>query len=119
MEGKDELKETDIQNGTCHCFDDLMKARDIDSGNILLHEKIYKDILIDDISHKTFMGSKPSDIRFDKIDVFIKIYDGITYLLTLGHSCFDEICDNIKYLISEKSGITDTMNYNLARIRII
>ena len=115
MEGKDELKEIDIPNGTCHCFDDLMKARDIDSGNILLHEKIYKDILIDDISHKTFMGSKPLHIQFDKIDVFIKIYDGITYLLKLRHSCFDEI----KYLISEKSGITDTMNYNLARIRTI
>ena len=32
--------------------------------------------------------------------------------------CYDEICDRIRYLISEKSGITDSMNHNFARIRI-
>ena len=31
---------------------------------------------------------------------------------------YDEICDRIRYLISEKSGITDSMNHNFARIRI-
>ena len=30
----------------------------------------------------------------------------------------DEICDRIKYLISEKSGITDSINHNFARISI-
>ena len=75
-----------------------MKARDIDSENILLDKKIYKTILIYDISHKTFMGSKPLCIWLDKIDGFIKIYDGITYFVILGHGWFDEICDSIKYL---------------------
>ena len=64
--------------------------------------KICKNILICDISHKTF----------------IKTYDGIRYLVILGHSWFDKICDNIKYFISEKSGITDTINHNVARIII-
>ena len=64
------------------------------------------------------MGSIPVRIRFDKIDGFIKIYDGIRYLVILGHSCFEEIFDRIKYLISEKSGITDSINHNFARIRI-
>ena len=36
----------------------------------------------------------------------------------MGHSWFDEICDSIKDLISEESGITDSINYNLERIRI-
>ena len=37
MESEDELKEIDIKN---HRFDDLMKANDIYSKNILLDEKI-------------------------------------------------------------------------------
>ena len=53
------------------------------------------------------MGSKPLRIWFAKIDELIKIYDGIRYLVLLGHSWYDEICDSIKYLLSEKSGITN------------
>ena len=41
MESIDELKEIDIKNCTCYYFDDLMKARDINSGNIVLDGKIY------------------------------------------------------------------------------
>ena len=68
MESKDKLKEIDIKNRMCYYFDVIMKARDIDSGNIFLNEKIYKNILICDVSHKTFMGSKPLCNWFDKID---------------------------------------------------
>ena len=95
-----------------------MTVRDIDSGNILLDEKLYKNILIDDISYKTSMGSKSMRIWFDKINGFIKIYDGIRYLILLGRSWYDEICDRIKYLISEKSGITNSINHNFAGVRI-
>ena len=31
---------------------------------------------------------------------------------------FDKICDKIKYLISEKSGIADSINHDFAEIRI-
>ena len=31
---------------------------------------------------------------------------------------FDKICDKIKYLISKKSGITDSINHNFGKIRI-
>ena len=68
----------------------------------MLDEKIYKNILIYDISYKTFMGSKPLRIWFDKIDGFIKNHDRIRYSLILAHCWFDEISDSIKYLISEK-----------------
>ena len=47
------------------------------------------------------MGSIPLHIRFDKIDGFIKNYDGIRYLVLSG-SYYDEIFDRIKYLISKK-----------------
>ena len=53
-------------------------------------------------------------IRSKKIDGFIKIYNKIRYSALSNYS----YCDKIKYLISEKSGITDGINHKLARIRI-
>ena len=56
-------------------------------------------------------------IRFNKIEGFIKIHDGIRYLALFDCSWCDEICDRVKYLISEKGGITDGINHNFGRIR--
>ena len=64
------------------------------------------------------MGEKPLRIWFDKIDAFVKIYDGIGYLVLFNQGWYDEIFDRIRYLISEKSGITDKINHNFTRIRI-
>ena len=51
------------------------------------------------------------------------IFDGknyeIRHLLLIGHVWHHEICDRIGYLKSEKSGITDSINHNFARIRIV
>ena len=55
---------------------------------------------------------------YDEIDGFIKIQDRIRYLILFGYGWFEEICDKIKYLISERSGITNSINHNFARIRI-
>ena len=60
MESKDELKEIDIKSRTCYCFDDKMRAWDIEIytnfSGILLDKKLYKEIneniLIYDISYK-------------------------------------------------------------------
>ena len=126
MESKDELKEIDIKNRTCYFFDDIMRAWDrhivSDFSVILLDEKLYKEkcesILIYDISYKTSTRAKSLRIRFDEIDGFIKIHNGIRYLVLLHCGWFDKICDRIKYLISEKSGIKDSINHNFARINI-
>ena len=56
-----------MKNRTCYYFDDIMAVTDI----------YFSDILIYEISYKTFTGSIPLRIRSDKIDGFIKIYDGI------------------------------------------
>ena len=40
------------------------------------------------------------------------------YLVILGPSWFDEICNSFKYLINEKKGIADSISYNLAIIRL-
>ena len=45
-EKKMETKINDIKNRTYYHFDDIMKAREIDSSYILLDRKSYKIILI-------------------------------------------------------------------------
>ena len=64
------------------------------------------------------MDSMPLRIRFNKIHRFIKIYDGSRYLALIDYGWCDKICDRIKHLITEKSGITDSINHNFGRIRI-
>ena len=124
MESKDELKEIDIKNCTCYYFDDIIRFcdRDIDFSDILLDEKLYKEKnekkLIYDISFKASMGAKPLGISFKKIDGFIKIHDKISYLVLFHYTYCDKICEKIKYLISEKSNITDSINHSSARIKI-
>ena len=123
MESKNELREIDIENRACYYFDDIMRVKDREIGfsDILSDNTIYKEkyenILIYDISNKTLAGAKPLRVRFNKIDGFIKIYDEIRYLVLFDCSCCDEICDRIKYLISEKSGITDSIIHSFSRIR--
>ena len=34
------------------------------------------------------------------------------------HNWYDEICDSIRYLTSEKRGITDSVTHSFARMRI-
>ena len=63
------------------------------------------------------MGSIRFHINFDEIDGFIKIFHGIRYLVLFSYS-YDEICNRIKYLISEKRGIADSINYKFVKIRI-
>ena len=51
------------------------------------------------------IGSKHLPIRFDEIDGFVRISDGTRYML-LGSKRYDAIYNRIKYMISQKSGIT-------------
>ena len=118
MESKDELKEIDIKNHACYYFDDMIINFDI-NFDILLDQKLYENISIYDISCKTSTGPKPLRIRFDKRDGFIRVHGGeLRYLVLIDHGLFDKICDKVKYLINEKSGITDNINHNFGKIRI-
>ena len=67
---------------------------------------------------KIFMSAKPLRIRLDEINGFIKLYNGIRYLIFNDYERYNAIYDSIKYLKSEKTGITDSINHNFARIRI-
>ena len=94
----------------CCYFDDMMRVGDFDFDNILLNEKSYENSFENSsiyvISYKTFMGAKPLCITFNKINGFIKIDDGTRCLALFGPKRYDAIYDRIRYLISEKSGIT-------------
>ena len=58
-------------------------------------------------------------IRFDKVDGFIRVHgDEFRHLVLFDYELFNNICEKIQYLISEKSGITDSINHNLGEIRI-
>ena len=62
--------------------------------------------MIYNISYKTLIGSKPFCLRFDKIDGFIRIYEGTRYLTLFGSEKCYAIYDKIRYLINLKSSIT-------------
>ena len=57
----------------------IIKIEDFNLDNILIDEKSHKNILVYDISYKTLVGAKPLGIKFDKIDGFIRVYDGLDY----------------------------------------
>ena len=88
-----EFKKVPIKDRTCYYFDDIIKLEDFDLDNILVGEKSHKNILIYDISYKTLIDPKPLGIRFDKIDGFIRIYDGTGYLTLFGSEKYDAIYD--------------------------
>ena len=102
----------------CYYFGNVMRVmdRDIDFIDILLEK--YENILIYGISYKTSAVIKPLRIKFDKIVGVIKLHDGIRYLVLFDYGWSDKICNRIKYLISEKSGITNSINHIFSIIRI-
>ena len=40
---------------------------------------------------KTLIDAKPLRIRFDRVDEFIRVYDGIRYLVLFGPEKYDTI----------------------------
>ena len=55
-------------------------------------------------------------IRLDKINTFIMVRGGeFRYLVLFDHGLLDKICDNLKYLVSEKSSITDSNNHSFGK----
>ena len=65
MDSKNEFKKIDIKNCTCYYLDDITKTEDFYFGNILLDQKSCENILVNEISYKSF----------DKVDGFIAVFD--------------------------------------------
>ena len=71
MENND-IQKVCLENDICF-FDDIIKLEDFDFDNIFLDEKSNKNILVYEISYKTFIGLKTLLIRFEKVDGLIRI----------------------------------------------
>ena len=74
--------------------------------------------MIYDISYKTLIDPKPSRIKFDKINGFIRTYEGTRYLTLFSSEKYDVIYNRIRYLISLKSRITNIFSHYFAKIRV-
>ena len=79
MERNNGLKEIDIKIRTFYYFVDIIKFEDFDLDNILIYEKPQENILVYEILYKTLVVTKPLCIRFNKIDAFIRFYNGTRY----------------------------------------
>ena len=84
----------------------------------LLEEKSYGNILILNISYKTLIDPKPLHTRFDKIDDFVRIYDGTRYLTLFASEKYDTISNRIRYLISLRICITYIFSHYFAKIKV-
>ena len=106
MDSNYQLSETDIKNHMCYYFDDIIKIEDLDLDNILINEKSCKNVLLYNILYKTLIDSNSLRKKFDKIDGFIRVYDGTRYLVLFGSEKYDSIYNRVRYLLSAKSSLT-------------
>ena len=61
------------------------------------------------------MGATPQRIRFDKVDGFIRVYDGTRYLVFFRGEKYNFIYNRIRYLIGVKSAITVVISHFYAK----
>ena len=64
--------------------------------------------------YKTLAGAKSLHIRFDKIDGFIRVYDGTRYLVLFGAGKFHFIYNRIWYL----KVVLHVIFHNYAKIKV-
>ena len=110
MKSNDELNEIDIDNSMCCYFDDRIRVVHVFIKFISKYFDLWHFL-------QNVYGAKPLSITFDNIDGFIKICDGTRYLVLFGPERHDAIYDSIKYIISEKGGITYIISHNFAKIK--
>ena len=94
------------KNCRSYYLDDIIKSEDLGFDNILIDGRSPENVLIYYILFKTLVGPKPLCIRFDKVDGFIRIYDGTSYLTLFVTEKYNAIYNRIRYLVSLKRNIT-------------
>ena len=55
---------------------------------------------------------------FDKIEGFIRVYDGTRYLVLFGPENYDDIYSRIRYFISQKRGIRYAFSHYYPKIKV-
>ena len=54
----------------------------------------------------------------NKVDGFIRVYDGIKHFVLFRPEKYNAIYNKIRYLISQKSGILYVVYHNYAKIKV-
>ena len=73
--------------------------------------------MVYNISYKNSIGTKLVCIRFNKVDEFIRLYDGPGHLVLFDPEKYDAIYNRIKYLTGPKSNIKDAFSYTYSKIK--
>ena len=68
--------------------------------------------------HKILIDFKTLHIRFNKIDGFIRVYDGTRCLVLFESEKDDFIWNRIRYLINVKSDIIYVISHNCVKIKV-
>ena len=68
--------------------------------------------------YKSLTNAKLLCIRFDKIDRFIRVFDGTRYLVLFGSEKYNFFYNRIRYVLSIKSGITFIISHKYAKIKV-
>ena len=119
MKSNNKLKELSIKNCPCHFLGDIIKLEDFVFDNILINENSYENILVYDISLKILIGVKPLRIRFNKVNGFIRVYDGTKYLVLFGDEKYYFIYSRIRHLMGIKSVVTYVISHNYEKSKLI
>ena len=90
-----EFKKFHIKSRMCYYFDDIIKYKDFNSDIIFVDEKSHENILVYDISYTTLVGPKPLHKRFEKINAFIRFYNGNKHLTSFSSEKYDAIYNRI------------------------
>ena len=65
-----------------------------------MDEQSPENILVYDILYRKLIDPKPLSIRFDKIDGFVRVFDGSRYLVLFGLEKYNAVYNKIRHLIS-------------------
>ena len=68
--------------------------------------------MVYDVLYKTLIGYKPLTLTFDKIDGFIRDYDGTRYLTLFSSEKYEGIYNKIIYFIGVENGVTNGIKYS-------
>ena len=63
------------------------------------------------------IGAKSLRIRFDKVGVIFRVYNGARLLVLFCPKKYDSICTRIRYIIRQKGNITYVIFHNYAKIK--
>ena len=102
----------------CCYLENIIKYENFDLDNILIDKISHENVLIY-ISYKSLIQAKALHIRFDKVDRFIRIFDGNRFSKLPGYDKDDAIYNRIRYFLEVKSSIRYGFSHCYVKIKFL